>query len=198
MHVKPHPVSQTVVERLAVAGIGDEAAGDRIDIAHAFPGADRSDRSLLRLQHDAIHFANLPRDATDEHHAGQIAGIAAHAGTPIKQDRATFFHLTPTGMGVRQRTVETFCADRRESHSRRAATLHLVFQPGCHFLLGLADPNARSHGHKRVLGNANGLADRRQFGWVLGQPHVGHDRRSVNDSNSLVILLDLSRGAEGH
>ena len=84
MHVQSQPMAKAVVECITKSRIDDVIASDGINIAHASARTNGRNSALLGTQNDLVNLFDLGRDATDEHHSGQIAAVEPNTGTPVE------------------------------------------------------------------------------------------------------------------
>src|SRR4029078_10004165 len=101
----PHAVAEPVPELVAVAGLGDELAGDRVDGLALGPGPHRVQGGALRAQDQVVDGARLVLDRAGGHRARAIRAVALVTRAPVDHDERTRGDLDVARLGVRERAV---------------------------------------------------------------------------------------------
>ena len=126
MNLQAHTVSKTVAEVLAVTGLLDLGARDRVKLPSARTGAHRADGALLCRAHELI---DLPRPRPDALAGGVASGairaVALMQGTPVDRHQHVRRDLSIARLRVRQRRVGARRDDRGEAGSVGSAAAHL-------------------------------------------------------------------------
>lgn len=197
MDIDAHAMAGAVAEALAVAGLGDDIAGDFVDLRRGHTGRDGRLGRLLGAQHDIIDLAHLVAGLTHRHGAGHIGVVAVLAGAEIDGDHVPFLDLPIAGHRMGQGAVFAGGHDGIEGQAVGPQLQHLVIQGQLHLALGPPGGDEAADVLEGLAGDIAGVLDAAKLVVVLDLAQLFHLEIQRREADAGHDLFDLPHAADG-
>ena len=196
MNIQTEAVAEAVPEAAAEAGVLNDAAGGRIDLAARDAGLRRPDPGKLGIQDDGIDIPHLVGRRADSHGARHIAAVSAFETAEIHGQEIARLQDAVPGDAVGQAGVLSGDDDGIKGVALAAETQHAVDELGCDLLLAHAGTDDLQGLVQRLLADGLGLLHKGDLFGVFGGAKLRHQIPGRHQRQS-ELLLELRVGGMG-